>query len=260
MIAGARQTPGAAILSATAALRAGAGTLQIATVESVATAVGAAVPEALVLHLPETGSGAIALAAARRLKKALAEADAILFGPGMLEEKATGALLSRLLESVQKAVLVLDAAALKAAASREGSISRWRGRVILTPHDGEMAKLLRVPEGKITGQRAAFAVEAARRFRAVVALKGMATLIASPDGPLLVNRMSNPGLATSGSGDTLSGIAAGLAARGASPFAAAAWAVFVHARAGDRLVRRFAPLGFLARELLEEIPRALPAG
>jgi ADP-dependent NAD(P)H-hydrate dehydratase len=263
VVAGARQTPGAAILAATAALRAGAGTLQIATVRGMAAAVAGAVPEALVLALPETPAGAISPRGVPRLREALGEADAVLFGPGMVDERATAALLAAVLtasrDSPHEAVWVLDAAALKVAAPQAGSLPRSKGTAtVLTPHDGEMARLLGIPASRVAANRAACAVEASRRFRAVVALKGMETLIASPDGVLLMHRALNPGLGTSGSGDTLSGIVAGLAARGAAPLAAAAWGVFVHAQAGSRLTRRLAPLGFLARELLAEIPRVLP--
>lgn len=261
VIAGARQTPGAAILAATAALRAGAGTLQIATAESVSAAIGAAVPEALVIPLPETASGAISPRGRPRLRRALEESDAVLFGPGMLERGPAGAMLARILGGLGDAVLVLDAGGLAAASSRARAIAKLERPAILTPHDGEMATLLGWGAPRVGAHRIESVLEAARLFRAVAVLKGAETLIASSDGSLFVHRAGNPGLATSGSGDTLAGVVAGLAARGVIPLGAACWGVHVHAKAGERVARRVAPLGFLARELLGEIPSLVaPSG
>jgi ADP-dependent NAD(P)H-hydrate dehydratase len=125
---------------------------------------------------------------------------------------------------------------------------------VVTPHAGEMASCLKAEKTEVAGDPAATARRAAELFRCVVALKGAETVIALPDGECYRNRAGNVGLATSGSGDTLGGIVAGLAARGAAPVQAAVWGVHLHARAGDRLARRIGPLGFLARELLDEIP------
>jgi hydroxyethylthiazole kinase-like uncharacterized protein yjeF len=131
-------------------------------------------------------------------------------------------------------------------------------RVVLTPHAGEMAMLLGVEKSEIEAAPQRIARQAAKKLRAVVALKGAETHIAGPTGGrTYCNRAGNIGLATSGSGDTLSGIIAGLAARGATPLQAAAWGVYLHGRAGDRLARRMGQLGFLARELLAEVPRLM---
>jgi ADP-dependent NAD(P)H-hydrate dehydratase len=129
--------------------------------------------------------------------------------------------------------------------------------VVITPHAGEMARLWGIPREEVERRAATLAVEAAQALDVVVVLKGPTTYIAAPDGRCLCNTAGNLGLGTSGSGDVLAGIIAGLCARGAEPFQAAAWGVFGHARAGERLARRVAPLGFLARELLEEVPSVL---
>ncbi|MBV9957495.1 MAG: NAD(P)H-hydrate dehydratase, partial [Acidobacteria bacterium] len=133
-------------------------------------------------------------------------------------------------------------------------LSASKARVILTPHAGEMASMLCVEKESVTREPLSVAARAAREFRAVVALKGRLTHIIAPDGEAYTNRAGNVGLATSGSGDTLSGLIAGLAARGTEPTRAAAWGVYLHAKAGDNLARRMGRLGFLARELLDEIP------
>jgi hydroxyethylthiazole kinase-like uncharacterized protein yjeF len=125
---------------------------------------------------------------------------------------------------------------------------------ILTPHAGEMAGLLGIEKERVQADPIGTARRAAEHFRSIVALKGAETVIASPSGEVWCNRTGNVGLATSGSGDTLSGIIAGLAARGADPAQATVWGVYLHGAAGDRLATRVGPLGFLARELLAEIP------
>jgi ADP-dependent NAD(P)H-hydrate dehydratase len=250
--------PGAVILAATAALRAGAGKLQIATCRSIAQAIAVAVPEARVFALPETKAGAIAASAAAAIAERAREAQSILIGPGMVDEKAIERLLSRLLPRIEGPVVVLDAGALTCLTDNGRCLHGLNRRVVLTPHAGEMAKLLGVDKKEIEATPCGIAQAAARATQAVVALKGRETFIAAPAGTkAYCNRTGNVGLATSGSGDTLSGIIAGLAARGAAPLQAAAWGVYLHGRAGDQLARRVGRLGFLARELLAEIPRLL---
>jgi hydroxyethylthiazole kinase-like uncharacterized protein yjeF len=128
---------------------------------------------------------------------------------------------------------------------------------VLTPHAGEMAGMLDADKEDVLRDAQQTAQRAARRLRAIVALKGAETFISAPDGETYCNRTGNVGLATSGSGDTLSGIISGLLARGASPLQSAVWGVYVHGRAGDQLARRVGPLGFLARELLAEVPHLM---
>ena len=139
--------------------------------------------------------------------------------------------------------------------SREpDALKRLGGRAILTPHAGEVASMTGESRETIEKEPEAWARRCARQYGGCVALKGVDTFVADRSGRLWRNHKGNKGLAISGSGDTLSGIVAGLAARGAPPPQAAVWAVALHARAGDRLARRMGPLGFLPRELLAEIP------
>ncbi|HEX7999343.1 MAG TPA: NAD(P)H-hydrate dehydratase [Pyrinomonadaceae bacterium] len=255
VIGGAPEMPGAVILAATAALRAGAGKVQIATCRSISQTVGASVPEARVFALPETKAGGIAASAAPAIAERANDAQAVLIGPGMLDEKAIARLLKSLLPRIDGPTLVLDAGALLCLTDNEGCLKKLNQRVVLTPHAGEMAALTGVDKERIEANPANLAQEAARKLRAVIALKGRETFIAAPAGKkIYCNRTGNVGLATSGSGDTLSGIIAGLAARGAPALQAAAWGVYLHGRAGDRLARKIGRLGFLARELLAEIP------
>jgi hydroxyethylthiazole kinase-like uncharacterized protein yjeF len=255
VIAGSTEIGGAVVLAATAALRAGAGKMQIATCRSLAPHVSMAVPEARVIALAETRAGGIAASGFKLIEEELAGAQSILVGPGMLDEAATARLLKNILPLIERATLVLDAGALTFLRHQPESLARLHGRVVLTPHAGEMASLLGVEKAAVEADPLETVRHAVKKLGAVVALKGRETLIAAPaSGNVYCNRAGNVGLATSGSGDTLSGVIAGLAARGSTPFQAAVWGVYLHARAGDELARRMGALGFLARELLAEIP------
>lgn len=257
VVGGSEQIPGAVILSAMAALRAGAGKLQIATGRRVAPWVAVAVPEARVIGLSHTPAGELAPRACSDIRQEAAACDALLVGPGMMDARAGVALVRRCLRAAGGPTLVVDAAPL--AAFTDGRpVARGNGtRLVLTPHAGEMAMLWNVSKEQVQAAPLEIAREAAARLRAVVVLKGAVTIIAAPDGRAFHNTAGNSGLGTSGSGDALSGVVAGLCARGADPLRAAVWAVYLHARAGDVLARRIGHHGYLARELLPEIPALL---
>ena len=253
VVGGSRQVPGGVLLASVAALRAGAGKLQIATVESVAVAMGLAVPEALVLGCPEMPDGEIAPDAALLLAARIDGCDALLVGPGMMGTSA-GMLAAALAEVECGAALVLDAGGLQCP---HDVIAARRGQPVLTPHAGEMAQLLGIDRAAVVANPEGIARDAAARLDSIVVLKGGTTLVATPDGTLLHYEGGGVGLATSGSGDTLAGIITGLLARGTDPIAAAAWGVWLHGEAGDRLAKSFGRIGFLARELLAEVPRVM---
>jgi hydroxyethylthiazole kinase-like uncharacterized protein yjeF len=258
VVGGATEMPGAVILAATAALRAGAGKLQIATGKSIAQIIGATIPEARVFALPETRAGAISSLASEEIINRANEVQAVLVGPGMIGESVVAALLKKVLPRLGKTKVVLDAACLPCFADSQQYLQRLDCRAVLTPHAGEMAKMLGVSKDSIVNDPLKIARQAAKDFHAVTVLKGAETYIAAPNSSkTYCNRTGNVGLATSGSGDTLSGIITGLAARGATPLQAAVWGVYLHARAGDVLARRVGRLGYLARELLDEVPKIM---
>lgn len=254
VIGGSVEVPGAALLAAVGALRAGAGKLQIATCRSVAPAMGLAVPEALVVGLPETAEGGIAPEAAESLVPRAERCGAVLLGPGMTDQPAVDALAAALIAGTRRPALVLDAAALIGLRVQADALRAHEARVVLTPHAGEMAGLLGISRDEVVADQAGTARRAAAMLHAVVALKGGCTIIATPDGRAWSYGGGGIGLATSGSGDTLAGIVAGLLARGAVPETALLWAVFLHGEAGKRLARTRGRVGFLARELLAEVP------
>jgi hydroxyethylthiazole kinase-like uncharacterized protein yjeF len=254
VIAGAREMPGAALLAATAALRAGAGKLTVATAAAVAVQLGIALPEARVIGLPDSAAGGFGIDGGHALRSAADQADAVLIGPGMQDSEAIAGLVHTLLPHCAGKALILDAAAMAVARTPDGAPFQFAGPVLLTPHAGELAALSGSARAQLAAEPEQAALAAARRWQAIVALKGALTAIATPAGRLWRHHGGNIGLAISGSGDTLAGVIAGLAARGAPLEQAAAWGVALHAAAGEQLALRHGTLGYLAREIGAEVP------
>jgi ADP-dependent NAD(P)H-hydrate dehydratase len=242
VVGGSRYTPGAVLLAGVAALRAGAGRLQLAVEASAAAALSIAVPEAKVLGLPErTGDVPEELLGLAR------DADVLAIGPGLDDIDETARLMSRVLDvAAEDAGVVLDAYALGALSNDAGLLAGRPQRVVLTPNVTEAQVML----GGEPDDLAEAAMTLAERHRAVVSLYGH---IAAPDGRCWREESGDAGLGTSGSGDVRTGIVAGLLARGAEPAQAACWAAFAHAVSGQRLAPRYGRTGFLAREIVDEV-------
>jgi len=252
VIAGSREVPGAALLTATAAMRAGAGKLRIATVESVAVELGVVMPEAMVAGVPEDGGG-FAASAVESLAEQAKDVDAVVAGPGMKRNAACRPLARALLKS--DVPLALDVALLKALTQQDES----RGIApVLLPDKDELASLLDCDEGEIERDQVGCGRRAADRYRSIVLVKGVTSHVVCPDGHFWTYEGGAPGLGVSGSGDVLAGIVGGLLARGAEPLNALLWAVWLHGEAGAQLAKKIGPIGFLAREIADEIPALLP--
>ena len=254
VVAGSVEVPGAALLAGLGVLRAGAGVLRIATCRSNAAQIGMAMPEAMIFGCRETSSGGIDPSKSRRLAKLAADDDTILIGPGMIDEPAVAELTSELLRRLEGRTYTLDAAAFTTLKQDEELRGRHGGKIILTPHSGEMAAFLKTSRGEIDRDPLTAARRVADTLGAVVAMKGASTHVVAPDGQACLSENGTIGLGTSGSGDTLAGIVAGLLARGASPYSATVWAVYMHGEAGRRLTERYGTFGLLAREIPGEIP------
>lgn len=249
VIGGSARVPGAVRLSGEAALRAGAGKLQIITARSVACALAVAVPEAMVVGLRERADGEIA-AGDKALDAALDTCGALVIGPGMSGSR----FLARLTERASQAQgqIVLDAGALQ-----RGVRAAEGAPFVLTPHAGEMAALCDGDKDAVEHDPLAHARRIAAQTRSVVVMKGPLTYVVAPSGQAWRNEGGGPGLGTSGSGDVLAGLIAGFAARGASALDAALWGVWTHAEAGRRLAIEVGALGFLAREIAPRVPAIL---
>ncbi|MCU1445474.1 NAD(P)H-hydrate dehydratase [Cryobacterium sp.] len=250
VVGGARKAPGGALLAGTAALRVGAGRLTLGVGASVAVPLAVAVPEAGVVGLPETSTGAVRGGDLDPLADELRDADAVVLGSGLDDADETKVMLGNLPGLLSASTgLVLDAFALGALASL-GDDFRSPGALILTPNPAEAGLLL----GRDLDDLEADIARIAARFSATVSCQGV---IAAPDGRIWLAGTGQGGLGTSGSGDVLAGAIGGLLARGATEEQAACWGTWLHAAAGDRLNARVGPTGYLARELSSELPRLL---
>lgn len=252
VVGGARATPGAAMLAGLAALRVGAGRLTLGVAEAVATAVAVATPEAGAVGLPETDAGALDGTGVERLTSDLERARVVVVGPGLVGAAETTALLKALLPRVgDETAVVLDAFALGVLRDVREIVRPLAGRLVLTPNTSEGARLLGLDD---EDDPAAMARRIAEEYDAVVTCRGS---VADPEGGRWEASTGSGGLATSGSGDVLVGAVAGVLARGATPQQAACWGTHLHGAAGDRLAARVAAQGYLARELLDELPAVL---
>ena len=252
VIGGAADTPGAVLLAGLAALRVGAGRLSLATADANSPALAVAVPESAVTALPTTADGAIGADALGACTPLLDGAGSLVLGPGMRDPEVTRELVRGVLESLgEETTVVLDALALTCGALDDGLRGRLGKRIVATPNRTEAAFLL---DGDVPDDDEQAARAVAERLGTVVAMQ---SCIVTPDGRSWVDQSGDSGLGTSGSGDVLAGAIAGLAARGASPEQSAVWGAHVHAEAGERLSARIGRLGYLARELLDELPQVL---
>jgi hydroxyethylthiazole kinase-like uncharacterized protein yjeF len=256
IIAGSREVPGAALLAATAAMRAGAGKLRIATVESIAPQVAVAMPEAKVIALSEHRDGGFARSAVRQIADEAADSDAIVAGPGVTQGETCKRIGEALLESPAR--LALDAALLHSLSPLEKEELERDSFPILLPHAGELASLLDTNEEQVTADPIRSALRAAQLYRSVVLAKGVTSHVVHPDGRAWTYSGGAPGLGVSGSGDVLAGIVGGLLSRGADPLAALLWGAWLHGEAGAALAQKIGPIGLLAREIADEIPALLP--
>lgn len=256
VVAGSVGHSGAAVLAAWGALRGGAGLVTVGVPAAIYGLVGASVIEGMPHPLPDADGGLDPQAAERVLELARA-ADVVACGPGLGQAPGVHEVVRRLLVEADRPV-VLDADGLNVFA-RWAEVPRPRAPLVLTPHPGEMARLLRGRTDEIQRHRLAAAQSAAARFAAVVVLKGARTVVASPEGRTYVVPTGNPAMAAGGMGDVLTGIIAALIGQGMAPLDAAWAGAYVHGLAGDRVAAARGPAGLLAREVADEVPLALAA-
>jgi hydroxyethylthiazole kinase-like uncharacterized protein yjeF len=258
VVAGSRGYTGAAYLCSTAAVRAGAGLVRLLVAEGVYPILAVKCTEVMATPVGEDAPGALGAGALEEVASLLNAGTAGLVGPGLGRDPSTWRLVRELVAGVERP-LVLDADALNALADEPAALGRLGRDRVLTPHPGEMARLVRWSTAEVQANRREVALAGAREWGAVVVLKGARTLVAAPDGRLSEDPHEVPALATGGTGDVLSGVIAGLLAQGSDPFEAAVTGVYLHGEAGRRLQDRLGPAGLLASELLAELPPAMRA-
>lgn len=259
VVGGCRRYLGAVALAATSAYRAGAGLVTIAAPAPLQPAIAPLVAEATWLPQPCDEDGFLQGETARVLRGELGAFDAAVVGCGLGHTEETRALIWALLPDLGtlRRGFVLDADGLNALAALPDGPERLPKHGVLTPHPGEMARLLGRDVRAVQADRIATAREAARRFGCVVVLKGAHTVVADPEGRVRLSPYANPLLASAGTGDVLAGLIGGYLAQGKEPFEAASLGVYVHAAAGESLREQLGEAGLLARELADRVPRVV---
>lgn len=246
---------GAAIMAGKAALRCGLGLLKTALPKSIYPIAAGAIFESVFFPLEETSDGKISKSNIDFLLCEAEKSSAVLIGCGLSVCNDTEKLVNSFIENCTK-LLVLDADALNCVAKNTDILKKAKAPIIITPHPGEMARLVKSTPKAVNENRAEIAADFAKEYGVVTVLKGSGTIIASPEGRVMINRTGNSGMATGGSGDVLAGMTGSLLAQGAKPFDAAAAAVYLHGLSGDIAAEKLGRISMLPTDLIDEIPQA----
>ncbi len=256
VLAGSVGLSGAAALCTMGALRVGAGLVTLGLPKSLHTPMVEKLTEAMFKVLPETKEGSLSLQALPEIAGAIDKMDAAAIGPGLSQHPQTKELVRHLLPKIAKP-LVLDADGLNAVADDVQALKKLTLPIIMTPHPGEMGRLIRQSAKDVQRDRVRTAQAFAKLYNVILVLKGHATVVAGYDGSLYINDTGNPGMASGGCGDVLTGMIAGLQAQKLSLFDAARLGVYLHGLAGDLVAAARGQIGLLASDVADTIPQAI---
>lgn len=254
-ICGSYGMAGAAIMAGKAALRCGIGLLKIAVPKSIYPVCATNILESVYYPLEETSNGVISSKNTDFLLEMCEKSSAVVIGCGLSVCDDTKNLVQSVITNCKKP-LVIDADALNCICNKPEILKNLKAPAIITPHPGEMARLLHSTPKTVNSNRENTAINFAKKFGVVTVLKGAGTIIASPDGEVYINHTGNSGMATGGSGDVLSGIIGSLLAQGASPINAAAAGVFLHGTIGDLAAEKLGKISMLPTDMIDMIPTA----
>ncbi|MDP8215839.1 MAG: NAD(P)H-hydrate dehydratase [Candidatus Kaelpia imicola] len=250
ILAGSAGMSGAAILASLASLRSGAGLVYLGIPQGLSNIVQEKLTEVITIPLKETKSGSISLSALRQIRPLLKKADLVLVGPGLSQNKQTKNLVRRLIAEVKKPI-ILDADGISSFKRKARLLKKRKATsLILTPHLGEFSTISKIKIDKIKKDREGIAKDFAKKFNLTLVLKGHNTLVVSPYGDSYINDSGNPGMATAGSGDVLSGVIASLRAQGLSDYEASSLGVYIHGRAGDLAQEKKTSLSLIASDII----------
>jgi ADP-dependent NAD(P)H-hydrate dehydratase / NAD(P)H-hydrate epimerase len=252
VLAGSRGLTGAAALTSMSALRTGAGAVVLGIPASLNQMMEKKLTEVMTLPLDDAGDGTLHRSAWNRIRQQCEWADVIAAGPGLSQTDDVREIIRRILKEVRKPI-VLDADGLNAFTGDASALKKSEAALICTPHSGEFARLSGVPDDMLKRNRVETAREFARRYGLTLVLKGGPTIIASMNGNVYINSTGNPGMATAGAGDVLTGIIAGLWAQGLTEQTAACSGVFIHGAAGDAAAEKYGELALTAGDIQEEL-------
>jgi hydroxyethylthiazole kinase-like uncharacterized protein yjeF len=253
VVAGSTGKTGAAAMTSMAALRTGAGLVTLGVAESLNTALEGRMLEAMTVALPESGSGILGESALSAIQKELPGKRCLALGPGLGQAAETKKLIRKIIRQ-SEIPIVVDADGLNNLAGDMQGLAEAKAPIVLTPHPGEMARLLDTKVSNVQQNRIQCAREFSIRYNVHIVLKGAATIIAHPDGRVYINATGNPGMASGGMGDVLTGVIAGLIVQGLTPEAACHAGVYLHGAAADSLVVNMGPYGYLAGDVMKIIP------
>ncbi len=258
VIAGSASYTGAPYLASQAALISGSGLVTLGLPKSLHPILAKKLIEVMIKPLPETEAQTLSLGAAREIINFSKKADVVAVGPGLSLNPLTKKLVLNLIRDIPKP-FVVDADGISALAGHCDILKRLRHPVVLTPHPGEMSNIIGKSAAFIQKNRKKVAHVFAKEYNVVLVLKGHRTVVASPDGKSYLNKTGNPGMASGGVGDVLTGVIASFIGQGLSPFEASALGVYVHGLAGDLAAGEKGQLSLIATDLLNKIPEALKA-
>jgi hydroxyethylthiazole kinase-like uncharacterized protein yjeF len=254
VIAGSPGKLGSAFMTSRSALRAGAGLVTLALPESLYDPLEISTIELMTASLPETSKGTFSVKAYDQLMTLASDKQVVVLGPGISTHPSTVELVYRLIAALP-IPMIIDADGIDAVAQHPEVLSKAQAPIVLTPHPGEMARL--VPNTLIQNNRIPVTQQTAKKYRSVIALKGARTIIAAPDGCVFINSTGNPGMATAGTGYVLAGIIAGLIAQNVIPIEATKAGVFLNGLAGDIVAEEKGNYGMIASDVIEAIPCAI---
>jgi NAD(P)H-hydrate epimerase len=261
ILAGSARFTGAAVLASKACLRAGAGLITLGIPKSLNSAIIKIKPlEVMTLPLSETKESSLSVQAYGKIKEFLGNVDILVIGPGLSQNRSTQSLIRKVIFEIDRP-MVIDADGINALCNHLSILkhlpnTKHRIPLILTPHPGEMARLLNKTKEEIQQKRKTIAWNFAKEYNVILVLKGYRTVVCSPKD-IYINKTGNPGMATAGSGDVLTGMIAAFLGQGLSPFQAAKYAVYLHGLAGDLAAREKTQIGMIASDIIEKIPEAI---
>ena len=258
VLAGSKGLTGAAALTSLAALRAGAGLVTLGIPESLNAIMEVKLTEAMTLPLPETSASSLSLSALGKIKAFAEKCSVVVIGPGLSQNKETAKLVRKLIQEL-KTYIVLDADGLNAFQEYNDVkfLAKHQGKLIITPHPGEMSGLVKESIDIIQNNRKNIAANFSKEFNAVTVLKGHKTVVTSPKGLVYINQTGNPCLAKAGTGDVLSGVIAAFVAQGLGEFEASVLGTYVHGEVADKLAKKMGEVSIIASDIIENLYLAL---
>jgi len=256
VIAGSSGYTGAAYLASQAAILSGSGLVTLAVGRSLYEIMASKLTEVMVRPFFETREFSLSLLAEKELAAFSEKCNVAAIGPGISQNKETQNLVRNLIVRLNKPI-VLDADGINAVSGHPELLKNIKSPIVLTPHPGEMARLIGKDRGEIQKSRKDVALVFASEYNTVLVLKGHETVVAEPKGGFYINQTGNPGMATGGTGDVLTGMIAGFIAQGVAPFEAAVMAVHLHGQAGDLAAKEKGFLSLIATDLLDKLPEVL---